>query len=149
MLEDIGSTLTGWVHNVKDWWHNLNTDEKKFVGVGGCLGVVLVAGGLVLQGFLIGALVNGFFWYGFWGDGLIHFMQRGGWFVDAGVTIGVMFISGVHAMIAGVFIAGIFSVCRRTLVPTVAQESKDKKEKKKKTKDLPASYDLPLELEAV
>lgn len=122
MLEEIGGLrgfITGVFQNVKSWWADLTIGEKQFTVAAFALTTCFIAGGLVLEGFLVGALTNAFFWYGFWGPGLVSFMQKAGWIIDAAVTVGVMFIGGAHAMIAGVFIAGIFSACRRILVPRV------------------------------
>ena len=122
MLENISGFKT-WVSGIvqiaKDWWFSMNTNEKTFVCGVGAVGLAIVAGGIVFEGLLVGALTNAFFWFGFAGPGLVAFMQKAGWIIDAVVTVGVMFIGGAHAMIAGVFIAGIFSVCRRILIPKV------------------------------
>lgn len=129
MLEEIGGLrgfISGVFQNVKDWWIGLTIGEKQFTVAAFALTTCFIAGGLVLEGFLVGALTNAFFWYGFWGPGLISFMQKAGWMIDAAVTVGVMFIGGTHAMIAGVFIAGIFSACRRILVPAIPKVKKVK-----------------------
>lgn len=121
MMSDIMTTVKGWLGIARNWWGTLSPSQQMITA--GCVGVVLIAyaGGLVLQGFLIGVVVNAGFWYGFWSPKMVTFMQKAGILIDVVVTIGVFAIGGAHGMVAGVCIAAIFSVCRRNLIPKVVK----------------------------
>jgi hypothetical protein len=115
-MNEIVTTLKEWMSSLRQWWGGLAASDRNLIIAGVALTGIFVAGGLVLQGLLIGAMVNAGFWYGFWSPKLIRFMEKAGWLIDVIITIGVFAIGGAHGMVAGLFIAVIFSICRRILI---------------------------------
>ena len=118
MLETIREGVASVASTFRAWWGELLPKERRVAAAIAGGAVIVFAGGMVLEAALIGFMTNCFFWWGFGNHKpFVKFMQRWGVKVDIALTFGVMFISGAHAMLAGLFIAGFFSVARRVFIP--------------------------------